>query len=77
MNVSASQLFTFMNLVHRSTKAKSAKGSNDGEYRAVFDNLISDLLTVLHWPEWPAASFTLNIATRFLVSAQVPYQEPT
>ena len=33
----------------------------------IFDNLISDLLTVLFWPEWPAAALLLTIACKFMV----------
>jgi cohesin loading factor subunit SCC2 len=31
--------------------------------------LIDDLLTVLFWPEWPAASLILTIASKFMVSS--------
>lgn len=55
----------------RSGKGKAAKSSNDAEYRTILDNLIADLLTVLHWPEWPAASLVLNIISRFMVGHAV------
>lgn len=51
----------------RSGKAKVTKNSNEAEYRAIFDNLISDLLAVLFWPEWPAASLLLSIICKFMV----------
>jgi cohesin loading factor subunit SCC2 len=51
----------------RSGKGKATKNSNEAEYRAIFDNLISDLLAVLYWPEYPAASLLLSIATKFMV----------
>lgn len=54
----------------RSGKSKSTKNANEAEYRAIFDNLIADLLTVLFWPEWPAAAVVLGVAVRFMVSSQ-------
>ncbi|KAG6899686.1 hypothetical protein C0993_007947 [Termitomyces sp. T159_Od127] len=55
-------------LTQRSGKGKATKNSNEAEYRAIFDNLISDLLSVLYWPEWPAASLLLSIASKFMAS---------
>ncbi|KAG6853818.1 hypothetical protein C0991_001064 [Blastosporella zonata] len=52
-----------------SGKGKATKNSNEAEYRTIFDNLISDLLSVLYWPEWPAASLLLSIASKFMVSS--------
>lgn len=43
------------------------KNSNEAEYRAIFDNLIEDLLVVLFWPEWPAAGLILSIVSKFMV----------
>ncbi|CAK5269895.1 unnamed protein product [Mycena citricolor] len=57
----AKQIIAF--LTQRSGKGKATKTSNEAEYRGIFDNLISDLLAVLYWPEYPAASFILNIVT--------------
>lgn len=51
----------------RSGKGKATKNSNEAEYRMIFDNLISDLLVVLFWPEWPAASLLLSIVCKFMV----------
>ncbi|KAJ7164731.1 hypothetical protein C8R43DRAFT_1061973 [Mycena crocata] len=56
-------------LTQRSGKGKATKNSNEAEYRAIFDNLISDLLAVLYWPEYPAASLLLNIASKFMVTS--------
>lgn len=55
-------------LTRRSGKGKATKNSNEAEYRTIFDNLITDLLAVLYWPEWPAASLLLSIACKFMVS---------
>ena len=52
---------------NRSGKTKITKNSNEAEYRAIFDNLIEDLLAVLYWPEWPAAGLLLSIASKFMV----------
>jgi cohesin loading factor subunit SCC2 len=54
-------------LTQRSGKGKVTKNSNEAEYRAIFDNLIEDLLVVLFWPEWPAASLILSIVSKFMV----------
>ncbi|KAJ7134305.1 hypothetical protein C8R44DRAFT_770123 [Mycena epipterygia] len=56
-------------LTQRSGKGKATKNSNEAEYRAIFDNLISDLLAVLYWPEYPAASLILSIASKFMLSS--------
>ena len=54
-------------IILRSGKGKTTKNSNEAEYRLIFDNLIDDLLAVLFWPEWPAASLILSIASKFMV----------
>lgn len=51
----------------RSGKGKLTKNSNEAEYRVILDNLISDLLIVLFWPEWPAASLILSVICKFMV----------
>ncbi|KAI0064180.1 hypothetical protein BV25DRAFT_1934347 [Artomyces pyxidatus] len=56
-------------LTQRSGKGKATKNSNEAEYRTIFDNLVSDLLVVLFWPEWPAASLLLGIVCKFMVSS--------
>ncbi|KAJ7605513.1 hypothetical protein DFH06DRAFT_257355 [Mycena polygramma] len=63
----AKKIIIFLN--QRSGKGKATKNSNEAEYRAIFDNLISDLLAVLYWPEYPAASLLLSIATKFMLSS--------
>jgi hypothetical protein len=60
--------FQLANYGNRSGKTKAAKSSNEVEYRAILDNLISDLLTVLYLPEWPAAGLLLGVVTRLFVS---------
>ncbi|KAI6042629.1 sister chromatid cohesion C-terminus-domain-containing protein [Pisolithus marmoratus] len=56
-------------LTQRSGKGKQTKNSNEAEYRIILDNLISDLLVVLYWPEWPAASLILSVICKFMVSS--------
>ncbi|KAI0265712.1 hypothetical protein BC834DRAFT_970070 [Gloeopeniophorella convolvens] len=56
-------------LTQRAGKAKATKNSNEAEYRAIFDNLVSDLLVVLFWPEWPAAGLLLGIICKYMVSS--------
>ncbi|KAJ7070155.1 hypothetical protein C8F01DRAFT_1364201 [Mycena amicta] len=58
-----------MFLTQRSGKTKATKNSNEAEYRAIFDSFISDMLAVLFWPEFPAASLILNIASRFMLTS--------
>lgn len=55
---------------NRSGKTKTTKNSNEAEYRAIFDNLIADLLTVLYWPDWPASSVLLGVVIKFMVITQ-------
>jgi len=54
-------------LTKRSGKGKVTKNSNEAEYRAIFDNLIGDLLAVLFWPEWPAAGLLLTMICKYMV----------
>ncbi|KAJ7211043.1 hypothetical protein B0H12DRAFT_389308 [Mycena haematopus] len=63
----AKKIIIFLN--QRSGKGKATKNSNEAEYRTIFDHLISDLLAVLYWPEYPAASLLLSIATKFMLSS--------
>ncbi|TFY83179.1 hypothetical protein EWM64_g834 [Hericium alpestre] len=56
-------------LTQRSGKGKATKNSNEAEYRNILDNLISDVLAVLFWPEWPAASLLLSIICKFMVAS--------
>ncbi|KZW01563.1 hypothetical protein EXIGLDRAFT_738517 [Exidia glandulosa HHB12029] len=56
-------------LTQRAGKGKNTKNTNEAEYRAIFDNLISDLLAVLFWPEWPSASLLLDIICKFMVAS--------
>ncbi|KAH7103288.1 hypothetical protein BKA62DRAFT_696412 [Auriculariales sp. MPI-PUGE-AT-0066] len=56
-------------LTQRAGKGKITKNTNEAEYRAIFDNLISDLLAVLFWPEWPAASLLMEIICKYMVSS--------
>ncbi|GJJ15616.1 hypothetical protein Clacol_009894 [Clathrus columnatus] len=56
-------------LTQRSGRGKATKSSNEAEYRAIFDNLISDLLTVLYWPEWPGAALLLKIICGYMISS--------
>ncbi|KAG9017932.1 Sister chromatid cohesion protein 2 [Tulasnella sp. 427] len=66
-NVAARSIVVF--LTTRTGKGKATKSTKEADYRAILDNLIQDLLTVLFWPEWPAASILLGVATKYLLSA--------
>ncbi|KAG8957597.1 Sister chromatid cohesion protein 2 [Tulasnella sp. 419] len=65
-NSAAKSIIAFLTM--RSGKGKITKNTKEADYRAIFDNLLSDLLTVLYWPEWPAAALVLGIVTKYLVS---------
>ncbi|KAJ3896942.1 hypothetical protein GG344DRAFT_35833 [Lentinula edodes] len=54
-------------LTSRSGKTKTTKNSNEAEYRAIFDALIQDCLSVWCWPEWPSASILLGVAVKGMV----------
>ncbi|KAF9068643.1 hypothetical protein BDP27DRAFT_1327053 [Rhodocollybia butyracea] len=51
-------------LTSRSGKTKTTKDSNEAEYRAIFDALVQDCLTVWCWPEWPSAGVVLNVVVK-------------
>ncbi|KAF8333610.1 uncharacterized protein EI90DRAFT_2994571 [Cantharellus anzutake] len=51
-------------LKQRAGSSKASKNSNEADYRAILDNLISDILRVLHWSEWPGASLLLMVFCR-------------
>ncbi|KAJ1656805.1 Sister chromatid cohesion protein 2 [Dispira simplex] len=51
-------------LLSRCTKSKQA---NEGEYRALLENLMDDILSLLGLPEWPAAELILRIFTKHLM----------
>lgn len=46
---------------------KAAAGTADAEYRKVLDNLIADLLTTVHLPEWPGSQLFLDVLCRYMV----------
>ncbi|KIJ14913.1 hypothetical protein PAXINDRAFT_163151 [Paxillus involutus ATCC 200175] len=56
-------------LTQRSGKSKQTKNSSEAEYRIILDNLITDLLVVLYWPEWPAAGLILSVICKFMVAS--------
>ncbi|KAL1921753.1 uncharacterized protein VTP21DRAFT_10395 [Calcarisporiella thermophila] len=48
--------------------SKSSKSMNETEYRALLDNFIEDVITVLNYPEFPAAELFLNIFGKIMVN---------
>ncbi|SCV73614.1 BQ2448_6044 [Microbotryum intermedium] len=57
-------------LLTKSSKAgKASSGSIETEYRAVFDNLVADLLVTLHLPEWPAAEVVLHVCCKSMLKS--------
>ncbi|ORY01377.1 hypothetical protein K493DRAFT_405563 [Basidiobolus meristosporus CBS 931.73] len=61
-NFNASYIFKY--LLSRCTKNKS---SNEAEYRALLDNFMEDVLTVLNLPEWPGAELVVRIFSKIMV----------
>ncbi|KAL4249287.1 Sister chromatid cohesion protein [Abortiporus biennis] len=66
--VTAAKTIIFF-LTQRSGKTKTTKNVNEAEYRAIFDSLVSDALTVLFWPEWPASCLILEIACNYMIGS--------
>ncbi|KAF5376813.1 hypothetical protein D9757_008902 [Collybiopsis confluens] len=54
-------------LTSRSGKTKATKNSNEAEYRAIFDALVQDCLSVWCWPEWPSAGVVLGVIVKGMV----------
>ncbi|KIK69873.1 hypothetical protein GYMLUDRAFT_34262 [Collybiopsis luxurians FD-317 M1] len=54
-------------LTSRSGKTKTTKNSNEAEYRAIFDALVQDCLSVWCWPEWPSAGVVLGVIVKGMV----------
>ena len=46
---------------------KSIKNSNESEYRVLLDNFMEDVITVLNFPEWPAAEIIVHIFSKIMV----------
>ncbi|CAI2165749.1 3087_t:CDS:10 [Funneliformis geosporum] len=62
-SVNAGYVFKF--LLARCTK--SIKNSNESEYRVLLDNFMEDVITVLNFPEWPAAEMIVHIFSKIMV----------
>uniref|UniRef100_A0A0W0G0I9 Sister chromatid cohesion protein n=1 Tax=Moniliophthora roreri TaxID=221103 RepID=A0A0W0G0I9_MONRR len=57
-------------LTQRSGRTKATtKSTPESAYRGILDGLITDLLTVLWWPEWPGAGVLLGVVGRVLLSS--------
>ncbi|KAK7056612.1 Sister chromatid cohesion protein 2 [Paramarasmius palmivorus] len=57
-------------LTQRSGRTKATtKSTPESAYRGILDGLITDLLTVLWWPEWPGAAVLLGVVGRVLLSS--------
>ena len=48
--------------------AKTIKNSNESEYRVLLDNFMEDVITVLNFPEWPAAEMIVHIFSKIMVT---------
>ncbi|CAG8727606.1 21248_t:CDS:10, partial [Racocetra persica] len=57
--------YIFKFLLARCTK--SIKNSNESEYRVLLDNFMEDVITVLNYPEWPAAEMIVRIFSKFMI----------
>ncbi|CAG8468626.1 1853_t:CDS:10 [Ambispora gerdemannii] len=62
---SANAGYVFKFLLARCTK--TIKNSNESDYRLLLDNFMEDVLTVLNYPEWPAAELVLRIFSIIMI----------
>ncbi|CAG8487296.1 8961_t:CDS:10 [Diversispora eburnea] len=53
------------NQINRCTK--TVKNSNESEYRILLDNFMEDVITVLNYPEWPAAEMIVLIFNKIMI----------
>lgn len=42
----------------------------ESDYRTILDNLMEDVVTVLNYPEWPAAEMVIRIFSRVMVCVE-------
>jgi hypothetical protein len=49
-------------------RCTAPKGKGEEDYRPVFENFVTDLLTTLYRPEWPATDLILSLLGSLLVS---------
>jgi cohesin loading factor subunit SCC2 len=54
-------------LVRKSIATKTTRGEKETDFATILTALVSDLLTVIYRPEWPAAAFFLSILLKTLV----------
>ncbi len=59
--------WTWLTNAFRSGASKANKSSHDADYKAILDIFLTDLLTVLYRPEWPAAAIYLRVISRLMV----------
>ncbi|RHZ50276.1 hypothetical protein Glove_502g15 [Diversispora epigaea] len=57
--------YVFKFLLSRCTK--TIKNSNESEYRILLDNFMEDVITVLNYPEWPAAEMIVLIFSKIMI----------
>ncbi|KAF8315647.1 hypothetical protein DL93DRAFT_2078873 [Clavulina sp. PMI_390] len=64
-------IFAWLCKQYISAKGKgNTKSTNEGQYKAILDTIVSDLVNVLYWPEWPGAAIMLTpITTRMIKDA--------
>ncbi|KAG9292179.1 hypothetical protein G9A89_023899 [Geosiphon pyriformis] len=62
---SANAHYVFKFLLARCTKL--IKNSNESDYRLLLDNFMEDIITVLNYPEWPAAELVVRIFSKIMV----------
>ena len=53
--------------VEKGRAKRQQTGAPEAEYKAVLDNFLSDVVTVLDAPEWPAAEMVARLYSRLMV----------
>lgn len=54
-------------LIRKSISTKASRNAQETDFASILTSLVSDLLTVIYRPEWPAAALFLNVLAKTLV----------
>lgn len=54
-------------LIRKSIATKISRGEKETDFASILTALVSDLLTVIYRPEWPAAALFLSVLLKTLV----------
>ncbi|BEI91569.1 uncharacterized protein CcaverHIS019_0403890 [Cutaneotrichosporon cavernicola] len=54
-------------LIRKSIATKTSRGAQETDFASILTSLVSDLLTVIYRPEWPAAALFLSVLLKTLL----------